>query len=104
VHNGFARLEDPVEVVTVRAESVGKPILTWADLPEVEPSGVVDLASRVVVTGDGEATARVINRYGLAAGDEVIGPAVIEEREATTYLGPGERAVVDASGALEVEW
>jgi len=104
VHNGFARPEDPVEVVTVRAESVGKPILTWADLPEAQPSGVVDLAPRVVITGEGEVAARAINRYGLAAGDEVIGPAVIEEREATTYLGPGERAVVDASGALEVEW
>jgi N-methylhydantoinase A len=104
VHNGFARPEDPVEVVTVRAESVGKPILTWADLPEVRPSGVVDLAPRVVITGEGEVTARVVNRYGLAAGDEVMGPAVIEEREATTYLGSGERAVVDASGALEVEW
>jgi N-methylhydantoinase A/oxoprolinase/acetone carboxylase beta subunit len=41
---------------------------------------------------------------GLAPGNEIIGPAVIEEREATTYLGPGERAVVHPSGALEVEW
>jgi hypothetical protein len=29
---------------------------------------------------------------------------VIEEAEATTYLGPGERATVHVSGALEVEW
>jgi N-methylhydantoinase A/oxoprolinase/acetone carboxylase beta subunit len=40
----------------------------------------------------------------LTAGDEIVGPAVIEEREATTYLAPGERATVHASGALEVEW
>jgi hypothetical protein len=29
---------------------------------------------------------------------------VIEETDATTYLGAGERAVVLPGGALEVEW
>jgi N-methylhydantoinase A len=102
--NGFARIGDPVEVVTVRAESVGSPLLQWSDLPEVTPVGEVDLPGRSVVTETGEVHARVINRNGLAAGDEVVGPAVIEETEATTYLAPGERAVVHESGALEVEW
>lgn len=102
--NGFARPGDPVEVVTVRADATGRPILTWSDLPDVAPSGEVELPSRPVLTADGEASARVISRYGLAAGDEIVGPAVIEEREATTYIGPGERATVDVSGALEVEW
>ena len=37
-------------------------------------------------------------------GDEIVGPAVIEETEATTYLGAGERAIVHESGALEVTW
>ena len=41
---------------------------------------------------------------GLAPGAEIVGPAVIEEPEATTFLHPGERAVVHDSGALEVEW
>lgn len=102
--NGFARVGDPVEVVTVRAEAVGTPLLRWSNLPEVVPIGQKDLASRPVVTSDGVVTARVVSRPGLAAGDEVIGPAVIEELEATTYLAPGERAVVHGSGALEVEW
>ncbi len=102
--NGFARVGDPVEVVTVRAESVGSPLLKWSDLPEVVPVGDVDLPGRSVVTEDGAVHARVINRRALAAGDEVVGPAVIEETEATTYLAPGERAVVHESGALEVEW
>jgi len=104
VRNGFARAGDPVEVVTVRAESVGRPILTWSDLPEVRPGGAVDLPPRRVLTDAGEVEARVVSRSGLGAGDEIIGPAVIEEREATTYLGSGERAVVTATGALEVEW
>lgn len=102
--NGFARPDDPVEVVTVRAESVGRAILRWSDLPEPQPEGVVDLAARPVFTERGQESARVINRGGLGAGDEIVGPAVIEEPQATTYLGPGERATVHGTGALEVEW
>ena len=102
--NGFARIGDPVEVVTVRAESVGDPLLSWADLPVVAPHGEAERRPRAVVTAAGPVQARVFHRAGLAAGDEVVGPAVIEETEATTYLGPGERAQVHPSGALEVEW
>ncbi len=102
--NGFARPDDPVEVVTVRAESIGRPLLSWSELPQAVPTGAVDLPSRVVLAADTEVTARVVNRSGLAPGDEITGPAVIEETEATTYLAPGERAVVHDSGALEVEW
>ncbi len=102
--NGFARFDDPVEVVTVRAESVGRPLLTWSDLPEVNPVGEVDRSSRPVLTESGEVTAEVVNRAALGAGYELVGPVIVEETAATTYLAPGERAVVHASGALEVEW
>ncbi|NIA25979.1 MAG: hypothetical protein GWP04_10490, partial [Gammaproteobacteria bacterium] len=43
-------------------------------------------------------------RPGLAPGTTVEGPAVIEEPEATVFLGIGERATVHPCGALEVEW
>jgi N-methylhydantoinase A/oxoprolinase/acetone carboxylase beta subunit len=43
-------------------------------------------------------------RDGLAVGTVLAGPAVIEEREATTYIAPGERAAVHDSGALLVTW
>jgi len=102
--NGFAREGDPVEVVTVRAESVGRPLLTWADLPRVTPRGSVEGGERQVLADGGAVAARVVHRAGLAPGDEIAGPAVIEETEATTYVASGERAVVHASGALEVEW
>jgi hypothetical protein len=29
---------------------------------------------------------------------------VIEEREATTYIGPGERFRIHESGAVEISW
>ncbi|MCB2222679.1 MAG: hydantoinase/oxoprolinase family protein [Actinobacteria bacterium] len=102
--NGFARPGDPIEVVTVRAEAVGTPALRWDDLPAPAPSGEARRGERPVLTKDGPLDAAVWWRPGLAPGDEVVGPAVIEEPEATTYLAAGERAVVHGSGALEVAW
>lgn len=102
--NGFARVGDAVEVVTVRAESVGKSLIAWDDLPAVAPSGDSYRGERSLIADAGEVTARVFHRPNLGSGDEVVGPAVIEEDQATTYLAPGERAVVHGSGALEVEW
>ncbi|HSG79394.1 MAG TPA: hydantoinase/oxoprolinase family protein [Acidimicrobiia bacterium] len=102
--NGFARPDDPIEVVTVRAEATGTPALRWDEVPVPPPSGDPGRPDRPVLTAEGPITAAGWWRPALAPGDEVVGPAVIEEPEATTYLGPGERALVDESGALEVTW
>ena len=102
--NGFARSNDPIEVVTVRAEGIGDPALTWADLPPVSPVGEPRVGSRPVIGSNGAVDASVWWRPGLAAGMEILGPAVIEDRESTTYLAEGEQAVVHESGALKVEW
>ena len=42
----------------------------------------------------------VVDRYALAEGQIVDGPALIQEDEATTVLGPGDRIEVDALGNL----
>ncbi len=102
--NGFDRPGDPIEVVTVRAEAVGTPALRWDQLARPEPSGEARIGVRPVLTDAGEVTAAVWRRAGLGPGDEVAGPAVIEEAEATTWLAAGERAVVHDSGALEITW
>ena len=59
---------------------------------------------RTVALGEGDVEATVWWRPGLEVGDEVVGPAVIEEPEATTFLHPKERAKVHESGSLEVSW
>jgi N-methylhydantoinase A len=102
--NGFARPGDPIEVVAARAEATGAAAMRWSDLPEVVPTGEPQRGSRMVLTGEGSCEAAVWWRPGLSAGTEVIGPSVIEEPEATTFLGAGERATVHSSGALEVAW
>ncbi len=102
--NGFARPDDPIEVVTLRAAAVGSPAMTWNDLPALRPEGIAGRGTREVLTPDGAMTATVWWRPGLPPGREITGPAVIEEGEATTYLAAGERAVVLDSGAMEVSW
>ena len=44
----------------------------------------------------------ILVREALAAGDEIAGPAIIEQLDTTTVLAPGDRASVDALGNLIV--
>ncbi len=103
--NGFSRPDDPIEIVAIRAEAVSAPALRWADLPNPRPSGPDRVGERAVITGDsGPTVAARWQRAGLRPGTEIVGPAVVEETEATTYVPPGSRASVHDSGALEIEW
>ena len=102
--NGFARADDPIEAVTVRAEATGKAAVSWGDLPSPDPQGDPIVGTRDVLTNAGPVRATVYRREGLRPGNEITGPAVIEENESTTFLAAGERATVYDGGALEVEW
>ena len=44
----------------------------------------------------------VYDRYRLRAGDELSGPAVVEEEGSTLVVGPGGRARIAASGNIVV--
>jgi N-methylhydantoinase A len=46
---------------------------------------------------------RVYDRMKLAPGARIIGPALIEERESTCVIGPGDVALIDAHQNLVVE-
>ncbi len=102
--NGFARPSDPIEIVTVRATVAGTPAIDPDTAFSWSPDGEARLGTRMVVADAGQTEAGVWRRDGLPVGAEIVGPAVIEEREATTWIGPGEQAVVAPSGALEVTW
>ncbi len=45
---------------------------------------------------------RILWRPHLAAGSEIIGPALIEEANSTTLIGPGDRAMIDPIGNIVV--
>jgi len=52
---------------------------------------------------DGFVDTPVYDRYALAAGMTLTGPAIVEERESTAVIGPGGRARVDDGLTLVVE-
>ena len=45
----------------------------------------------------------VYDRYALAPGARLTGPALLEERESTCVVGPGDRVEVDGAGNLIAE-
>ncbi len=107
LRNGFARAGDPVEIVTIRAAAIGKPTMTIDELPPVRPTGEPVRPRRQVVTSDSGQSPNEVDvwwRPALVPGTELVGPAVVEELEATTFVADGERVRVHETGALEIEW
>ncbi len=52
--------------------------------------------------GGGLIEVPVFDRYALHPGMSIAGPAIVEEREATTIIPPGDTLSVDASGTLSI--
>lgn len=103
LRNGFSRPGDEIELVTVRASAVGVPTLTW-DQVRYPPGNPGAHSTRLVVF-EGEAfETKIVQRGALVVGEELAGPAIVEEDESTTVLAPGDRLAVHSSGALEISW
>ncbi len=102
--NGFARPSDPVEIVAVRCTAIGEPGITMDDLGMWNRRSTNPPRTRELVCPGGPAIASIYDRMSLSVGDVIIGPSVIEEQEATTFLDAGERATVKLNGSLEVTW
>ena len=87
-------LDEPLEIVSWKVEAAGSGVslgyrgITGATRPRPRHA-------RAVWFGDGFLECPVLDRYGLEAGMTVEGPAIVEERESTCVLGPGDRATVD---------
>lgn len=98
------RTEDPVEIVTIRVRGAG--LVSRPQLP-------------TMAAGDGAATARtsrgvwrggelgrvdyaVYEREALTPGVRVEGPAVVEERTATTVIHAGDVLTVGEHGELDI--
>ena len=94
-----------MEIVNCRLEAVGE-----TPKPPMESTGVGEDTSHVSDTrsvhfgaGGGWLDSAVHERARLAPGNQVEGPAVIEEMSSTTVVPPGYRANVDAIGNLVLE-
>jgi 5-oxoprolinase (ATP-hydrolysing)/N-methylhydantoinase A len=92
-----------LEVLSFRVRASGpKPQLSirQADVPDSADGALK--GHRKAYFGDGFVVAAIYDRYRLTPGIEISGPAIIEERESTTLVPPGDALTVDGSGNLRI--
>jgi N-methylhydantoinase A len=102
---GFHNPADPIEIVNFRLIAVGKLRQPAARPGEPRTSGAPTAASHrsVWFSADVAQDTPVYDRATLMPADIIVGPAVIEQLDATTLLFPGDRASVDPYLNLIVE-
>lgn len=104
---GYAyRGEQPVELVNLRCSGVGHlPKLRLKEVPNGDGSPPSITARRRAYFGvNGDAVeCPIYDRKELRAGDPIVGPAIVEESNATTAIPPGWRARVDRWGSLVIQ-
>jgi N-methylhydantoinase A len=108
---GHSDLRAPVEIVSFGVTATG--LIDTPELPrpaagDREPPAAAQLGARRVFfeadSGGGSwQECPVWRREDLLAGNEIAGPAIVEEVSATTVLYPGDRAYVDTIGSLIIE-
>jgi N-methylhydantoinase A len=101
---GYAQPAEPVEVVTWKLSAVGGSARVALAKAATSPvAGAVKGRRRAYFpeTG-GWIDCPVYDRYNLAAGLQLAGPAIVEERESTSVLPPGTVATVDDYANLVV--
>lgn len=87
-----------VQIVNIRA--IATVPMAFPELNDPPAGSGTPRASRQIKTTAGSTTALVWNRADLPAQQEIVGPAVIEEMSATTYVPAGWRAQVGGAGAM----
>ena len=98
-------LDEPLEIVTWKVEAVG-PEAALTDGFRLEGSagtGPAQKGSRQAYFANGYADCPVYDRSLLQLGAEITGPALIEERESTCVIGPGDVVRVDEMRNLVAE-
>jgi N-methylhydantoinase A len=101
---GYHNAQDPVEVVNLRVTAIGRLAAPDAAPFPTSDGPAMPVAHRPVWFDGAEALETpVYDRATLASSHEFSGPAVIEQLDATTILGPGDQCRVDGAGNLIVE-
>jgi N-methylhydantoinase A len=98
---GYAMPDERVLVVTLRVVARGEPILAQPPYDWDQGQPTPERSREINITGH-TLTARVISRAGLTTGDEVHGPALVEQPDTTTLLATDDIAIIDDAGNLVV--
>jgi N-methylhydantoinase A/oxoprolinase/acetone carboxylase beta subunit len=101
---GYASGAEPVEAVTWKLSAVGgSPRVALAKAAPAPDAPPLKRRRRAYFPeAGGYIDCPVYDRYALAPGMELAGPAIVEERESTSVLPPGCTAIVDAFANLLV--
>jgi N-methylhydantoinase A len=100
---GYAEPDEPCELVNVRVSAIGAiptPKLEEAAFRSAESGRRATRCVWFQQTGFTECA--IYERAGLLQGEQIEGPAVIEDRDATTLVHPGWRCSVERFGVLSV--
>lgn len=101
---GHVSETDPVEAVTWRLEAVDETPTLDLEAPDAGTS--VDRATKGSrdAYADGEFVEHTVyDRSRLPVGEEIVGPAIVEEAESTTLIGPTATFQVDDVGNVLIE-
>jgi len=99
---GASLLDAPLVITTWKVEAA-LPTPSLITVPPTAVGEVVTKGQRLAYFDTGFVETPVYDRYRLAVDTVILGPALIEERESTVVIGPGDRAQVDRYGNLVAE-
>lgn len=90
---GYQMPDEQVRLVTARVLAEGEPVL--AEPPGLWRHDRADERTQDVVVDGERVTARVVPRGSLGPGDELVGPALVEQSDTTSLLAPRDRGHID---------
>jgi N-methylhydantoinase A len=105
--HGHAAPDQPAEVVNYRVQAIGMvPPVSAATIADADDGAERALAGSrpayFAAAGEGLVDVPVYQRERLRAGDQLAGPAIVEQYDSTTVVCPGQAAAVDRFGNLMV--
>ncbi|WP_343231376.1 hydantoinase/oxoprolinase family protein [Saccharopolyspora ipomoeae] len=93
-----------IEAISFRVTSFGPtPSVSLTSSAAAAESVPSKKGTRNAYFNSGWVEVDVHDRYALVAGDRIDGPAIIEERESTTVIPPGDSVLVDPALNLRIE-
>lgn len=104
---GYAATAEPTEVVNLRVTAIGsipKSRLRELEAGSPDSQGATKGERDVYFGGAGSrARSKVYDRYLLKAGNQIHGPAIVEEVDSTVVIHPGWHCEIDRHGNILIE-
>jgi N-methylhydantoinase A/oxoprolinase/acetone carboxylase beta subunit len=102
-HYGRVDDETPLEIVTLRVRAYRETLSPQVRNPAGNASPKPRTQRRAYVPGASQVqSVPVYERRQLGVGTKIVGPALVEERESTTFIDSDDELVVDGFGCLVI--